>query len=170
MLEGQFSRTALSAAGYRAAHQSVDGASIFADPLAAAVLGEDLPILLERCGDPAFRPLRVFVALRSRIAEDVAKAAIADGARQVVVLGAGLDTFGCRVAPADGLAVFELDHPATQAEKRRRLAAAGVVAPAHLIFAPCDFERQDSARRSRGRRFRRRAPARRSSGSASRLI
>lgn len=142
MLEGQFSRTALSAAGYRAAHQTADGASIFADPLAGAVLGEDLPILLERCGDATIRPLRVFVALRSRIAEDVAKAAIAEGARQVVVLGAGLDTFACRVAAADGLAVYEVDHPATQAEKRRRLAAAGVVAPPHLKFAPCDFERQ----------------------------
>ena len=142
MLEGQFSRTALSAAGYRAAHQIVDGASVFADPLATAVLGEDLPILLERCGDPVMRPLRMFVAFRSRIAEEVAKKAIADGARQVVVLGAGLDTFGCRVAPVDGLAVFEVDHPSTQAEKRRRLEAAGVSAPAHLHFAPCDFERQ----------------------------
>src|SRR5579863_1487066 len=142
MLEGQFSRTALSAAGYRAAHQLVDGGRIFADPLATAVLGEDLPILAERCGDPVMRPLRMFVALRSRIAEDVARKAIAEGARQVVVLGAGLDTFGCRVAPVDGLAVFEVDHPSTQAEKRRRLAAAGVAAPAHLRFAPCDFERQ----------------------------
>jgi methyltransferase (TIGR00027 family) len=145
MLEGQFSRTALSAAGFRAAHQIVDGASVFADPFATAVLGEDLPALLERCGDPVMRPLRVFVALRSRVAEDVAKKAIADGARQVVVLGAGLDTFGCRVAPVEGLAVFEVDHPSTQAEKRRRLAIAGVAAPAHLHFAPCDFERQGLA-------------------------
>ncbi len=142
MIEGQFSRTALSAAGFRAAHQIFDGASVFADPLAAAVLGEDLPGLMAHSGDPVLRPLRIFVALRSRIAEDVAKKAIAEGARQVVVLGAGLDTFGCRVPPLDGLAVYEVDHPATQAEKRRRLQAAGVVAPSHLRFAPCDFERQ----------------------------
>lgn len=145
MIEGQFSRTALSAAGYRAAHQVVDGASIFADPLASAVLGDDLPALIERSGDPALKPLRVFVALRSRIAEGVAREAIGEGARQVVVLGAGLDTFACRIAPADGLAVYEVDHPATQAEKRRRLAGAGVAPPAHLRFAPCDFERQGLA-------------------------
>ena len=36
--------------------------------------------------------------------------------------------------------VFEVDHPATQAEKRRRLAAAGIAPPAHLTFTPCDFE------------------------------
>ena len=142
MIEGQFSRTALSAAGYRAAHQVFDGASVFVDPLAAAVLGEDLPALLERSGDPVLKPLRVFVALRSRIAEDVARTAIGEGARQVVVLGAGLDTFACRLAPVAGLTVYEVDHPATQAEKRRRLAAASVVLPAHLRFAPCDFERQ----------------------------
>ncbi|HXT05556.1 MAG TPA: SAM-dependent methyltransferase [Roseiarcus sp.] len=145
MIEGQFSRTALSAAGYRAAHQIADGASIFVDPLAGAVLGDDLPALMEHSGDPALKPLRAFVALRSRIAEGVACKAIAEGARQIVVLGAGLDTFACRVAPIEGLAVYEVDHPATQAEKRRRLAHAGVVAPAHLRFAPCDFERQGLA-------------------------
>jgi len=145
MMEGQFSRTALSAAGFRAAHQTVDGASIFVDPLAAAVLGEDLPALLERSGDPVLKPLRVFVALRSRIAEGVARKAIGEGARQVVVLGAGLDTFACRIAPVDGLAVYEVDHPATQAEKRRRLAAAAIVTPPHLRFASCDFERQGLA-------------------------
>jgi methyltransferase (TIGR00027 family) len=137
VLEGQFSRTALAAAGFRAAHQFVDGASVFADPLAAVVLGDDLPALMAHCADPVLKPLRLFVALRSRIAEDVAHRAIAEGALQVVVLGAGLDTFACRVAPLRGLRVFEVDHPATQAEKRRRLAA-----PPHLVFAPCDFERQ----------------------------
>jgi methyltransferase (TIGR00027 family) len=87
------------------------------------------------------RPLRLFIALRSRIAEDVARKAIARGARQVAALGAGLDTFACRVPPLAGLVAFEVDHPATQAEKRRRLAAAGIEAPA-LRFCPCDFERE----------------------------
>lgn len=145
MHEGQFSRTALSAAGFRAAHQIVDGGKVFRDPLAAYILGDDLQALLERGGDPALRPLRLFVALRSRIAEDVARRAIAEGARQVVVLGAGLDTFACRVAPVDGLKVFEVDHPLTQAEKQRRLVAADVAQPPHLLFAPCDFETQTLA-------------------------
>jgi methyltransferase (TIGR00027 family) len=137
MIEGQFSRTALAAAGLRAAHQIAEGGAVLSDPFAARVLGEDLPALLERNADPALRPLRLFVALRSRIAEDVARRAIATGARQIVVLGAGLDTFACRAPPI--AEVYEVDHPATQAEKRRRLAAAGIEAPA-LRFAPCDFE------------------------------
>jgi methyltransferase (TIGR00027 family) len=40
------------------------------------------------------------------------------------------------------LHVFEVDHPATQAWKRERLALAGIAAPESLTFAPVDFERQ----------------------------
>lgn len=140
MQDGQFSRTALSAAGLRAAHQVADGASVFVDPLAGKILRDDLWVHLEGAIDPELRPLRLFVALRSRLAEDHARKRIGQGARQVVVLGAGLDTFGLRLEPVEGLRVFEVDHADTQAEKRRRLAAADVATPAHLVFAPCDFE------------------------------
>jgi methyltransferase (TIGR00027 family) len=145
MIEGQFSRTALSAAGLRAAHQIADSASVFVDPLSTKILRDDLHIHLERAADPALRPLRLFVALRSRLAEDNAKRRIGQGVRQVVVLGAGLDTFAARLEPSEGLRVFEVDHPATQGEKRRRLSAAGIPTPAHLVFAPCDFERENLA-------------------------
>src|SRR5271154_2732614 len=152
MLSGQFSRTALGAAGHRAAHQVLEGGRIFADPLALPILGEDPQAMLaEAREDPARRGLRLFVAARSRIAEEAARRAIEEGARQIVVLGAGLDTFAYRLEASPGLRVFEVDHPATQAEKRRRLAAADIAAPAHLTFAPCDFERAelgDSLRRA----------------------
>ena len=144
MLSGQFSRTALGAAGHRAAHQIFEGGRIFADPLALPILGEDAQaILAEAKENPARRGLRFFIAARSRIAEEAARQAIEEGARQIVVLGAGLDTFAYRLEGKDGLRVFEVDHPATQAEKRRRLAAAGIAPPAHLTFAPCDFERAE---------------------------
>ena len=144
MLSGQFSRTALGAAGHRAAHQVLEGGRIFADPLALPILGEDAePMLAAAREDPARRLLRVFIAVRSRFAEEAARRAIGEGARQIVVLGAGLDTFAYRLETSPGLRVFEVDHPATQAEKRRRLAAAGITAPAHLTFAPCDFERAE---------------------------
>ena len=43
--------------------------------------------------------------------------------------------------------VFEVDHPATQAWKRRRLARGSVIAvPPSLTFAPVDFEREDLPR------------------------
>ncbi len=142
MQEGQFSRTALGAAGHRAAHQVLDGGRIFADPLALRILGDDAePAIAEAKANPGEAGLRQFVAARSRFAEDAATRAIAAGVRQIVVLGAGLDTFAYRVEPAEGLRVYEVDHPATQAEKRRRLAAAAIAAPERVVYAPCDFER-----------------------------
>ncbi len=146
MREGQFSRTALGAAGRRAAHQVVDGGRLFADPLALRILGKDADAAVaEARANPALRGLRFYVALRSRFAEDAARRAIARGARQIVVLGAGLDTFAYRVEPVEGLRVTEVDHPATQAEKRRRLAAAGIAAPSHVVYAGCDFEAESLA-------------------------
>lgn len=87
------------------------------------------------------RAMRAFLAARSRFAEDELAVAVARGVRQVVVLGAGLDTFAYR-NPHRGLAVFEVDHPATQAWKRERLDAQAIGVPRGVRFAPVDFERE----------------------------
>jgi methyltransferase (TIGR00027 family) len=143
MQHGQFSRTALGAAGHRAAHQVLEGGRIFADPLALRILGQDGEAAIAEADDtPGRRGLRLFIAMRSRFAEDAARQAIGGGTRQVVVLGAGLDTFAYRLEASEGLSVFEVDHPATQAEKRRRLAAADIAPGPHVVYAACDFERQ----------------------------
>jgi methyltransferase (TIGR00027 family) len=147
MEPGQPSRTALAAANYRAAHQLLEGGRIFTDPLAMPILGVTASELLR--GDteaPATRGMRLFIAARSRFAEDSLAAAVARGVRQYVVPGAGLDTFAYRNPfAAMGLRVFEVDYPATQAWKQRRLAEAGLAPPASLTFAPVDFERQTLA-------------------------
>lgn len=142
MREREPSRTALAAAGYRAAHQVVDGAAVFVDPFAEAILGAEAKgIIAALSADPRQAPTRLFMAMRSRFAEDAVAVAAARGARQVVVLGAGLDTFALRNPHAAlGLRVFEADHPETQAWKLSRLAAAGLAIPASLTFAPVDFE------------------------------
>ena len=65
------------------------------------------------------------------------------GVNQYVILGAGLDTFAYRRAGLSlNIRVFEVDHPATQSWKQRRLADRGVPIPDRLVFAPVDFERQ----------------------------
>ena len=140
MQTGQFSRTAIVTAAMRAAHQIEDGANILVDPLAGRALVEEDEEALRRAADPAWRPLRLFVALRSRIAEDVAREAVQNGARQIVVLGAGFDTFSHRAPDVPGLKIFEVDHPATQREKRRRFALNRLDAPARLTYAVCDFD------------------------------
>jgi methyltransferase (TIGR00027 family) len=143
MQTGQPSRTALSAAAHRAAHQVAEGGRIFADPLALRILGPDADaIVAQMAANPARRGMRLFIAARTRFAEDALAAAVARGVRQLVVLGAGLDTFAYRNPfEAEGLKVFEVDYPATQAWKRRRLADAGLTPPASLTYTPVDFER-----------------------------
>jgi methyltransferase (TIGR00027 family) len=133
----------VAAAFYRAAHQVLEGGRIFADPLAVAILGADAATLgSDREQQPARRRMRIFVALRTRFAEDALAAAVARGTRQLVVLGAGLDTYAYRGAERERLRIFEVDHPSTQAWKRQRLAEAGIPVPPRLTFAPVDFERE----------------------------
>jgi methyltransferase (TIGR00027 family) len=79
--------------------------------------------------------------VRSRFAEDALASAFGRGTRQLVVLGAGLDTSAYRTT-LEGLRVFEVDHPATQAWKRQRLTEAAIPIPSSLTFAPVDFERE----------------------------
>jgi methyltransferase (TIGR00027 family) len=87
--------------------------------------------------------MRAFVAARSRYAEDQLARAIAAGTAQYVILGAGLDTFAYRHSYSKReLKVFEVDHPDTQAWKRRRLADAAIPVPSDVCFVPIDFERQ----------------------------
>ena len=86
--------------------------------------------------------MRIFIAVRTRFAEDALAAAVQDGVRQLVVLGAGLDTFAYRSPFGDRLRIFEVDHPATQAWKRELLAAAGIPLPSWLGFVPVNFETQ----------------------------
>jgi len=137
METGQPSRTAFSAARYRAAHQLIEGGEIFTDPLAVRILG--VPPDAEEA--PGRRAMRLFIAARTRFAEDALAAAVAHGTRQLVVLGAGLDTFAYR-NPWPQLRVFEVDHPDTQAWKRHRLADAAIEVPENLEYVPVDFERQ----------------------------
>ena len=144
---GEPSSTARGAALYRAIHQTLEGGFIFSDPFAIRILDDETRAGLdESAADPSNRPMRLFIAARSRFSEEALAACVARGTRQVVVLGAGLDTFALRNPHAGfGVRVFEVDYPATQGWKRERLKQAGLAIPASLTFAPVDFERQSLA-------------------------
>jgi methyltransferase (TIGR00027 family) len=144
---GEPSKTARGAAAYRAIHQTLEEGSIFRDPMASKILDDETLANLDQiAADPSQRSMRLFIAARSRFSEDTLSASVARGVRQIVVLGAGLDTFSLRNPHAgDGVRVFEVDYPATQAWKRERLKQAGLAIPASLTFAPVDFERQSLA-------------------------
>jgi methyltransferase (TIGR00027 family) len=85
-------------------------------------------------GSPA---LRAHVAARTHFIDDQVVAAIAAGVVQVVVLGAGYDDRALRFH-SPGVRFLELDHPATQVDKRRRVRAIAADTT-DLTFAPVDF-------------------------------
>lgn len=146
MQTGEPSRTAFAAAAHRAAHQILENGRIFTDPLALRILGQDAETVAREANEHASRrKMRLFIAVRTRFAEDALAAALERGIRQVVVLGAGLDTYAYRKAVPNGVRIFEVDHPATQAWKRQRLSDAGIEIPQSLTFAPVDFEHQTLA-------------------------
>jgi methyltransferase (TIGR00027 family) len=155
------SRTALMIARQRAAHQLLDHGSILNDPFAVKILHEDEQAALQFANE---RPLasigRLFTAARSRIAEDALSKAVKRGLRQIVILGAGLDTFALRNPhPARQIRIYELDHPATQASKVQRLAEAQIALPPRLILVPVDFERDDVGEKLVAAGFQQNSPA-----------
>jgi len=133
-------RVAFATAISQACHQVADDPRIFDDPLAARVVGmSDVTLSGLATPEPVHRRGRLYLAARSRFADDSIAEAVAAGTRQVVVLGAGLDTFGSR-NPWPEVRVFEVDHAGAQAWKRQRLADAGIAAPASLRYVPTDFD------------------------------
>jgi methyltransferase (TIGR00027 family) len=155
------SRTALIPARHRAAHRVLEHGSILNDPFAMKILGEDEKGVLQFAnGHPLVSIGRLFTVARSRIAEDALSRAVERGIRQIVIMGAGLDTFALR-SPygARQIRIYEVDHPATQAWKRQRLAEAQLALPPCVIFAPVDFERDDLGEKLASAGLQQNAPA-----------
>lgn len=81
------------------------------------------------------------MALRTTAIDTVVCEAVTAGARQLVVLGAGYDGRAWRMSELTGVRVFEVDRPATQAEKRARVAELPPPVGA-VTFVPIDFEHE----------------------------
>jgi methyltransferase (TIGR00027 family) len=141
------SRTAVLTAAARALHRAEPPPWVLDDDLGLRLAGEEGRALAERLRaelpGPALQSFCRWMCVRARVPEDVVERASAEGVRQYAILGAGLDSFAYRRPDLVGrVRVFEVDHPATQAWKRRRLAELAIPCPANLAFAPVDFERQ----------------------------
>lgn len=145
------SRTALGAAALRWLHQTIDGEpKILADPMSGLLLGEGvLRAVAAHLGDPhspEVLALRSHVVLRSRYCEDRLTSAVGQGVSQLIVLGAGLDTFAYRQPEwARKLRIYEVDQPASQSEKRRLLSHARIAIPDNVEFVAIDFEQTSLA-------------------------
>lgn len=150
MRERRPSQTASLVALFRAlANDGLTTIPGFRDPPVAELLSPGWRLLyrrmsarLTRSPERAARAIVRFDVLAERVAMlDVELTeAIEAGAKQVVILGAGLDTRAYRMRVLRDCAVFEVDHPATQAFKRRKAASLPRTARS-LAYVPVDFER-----------------------------
>jgi methyltransferase (TIGR00027 family) len=81
------------------------------------------------------------IALRTAAIDTAVRDAIAAGATQLVILGAGYDGRAWRMPELSGVKVFEVDHPATQGDKRTHLDKLPL-AKGTITFVALDFERE----------------------------
>jgi methyltransferase (TIGR00027 family) len=135
--------TAVRTALWRALHLQVDAAPhIIEDDTGLRLVDPDPGWQKRPDMDPEFtKRLRASMVARARFIEDMVTGESRRGVRQYVILGAGLDTFAQRRPEiASGFQVFEIDQPATQAWKRRRLVDLGFGVPEWLHFVSVDFE------------------------------
>lgn len=115
---------------------------LFVDPWADAIAGPD-GHEIARLLDARFPPMELWLGLRVAYLDRLVGLAVDTlSVRQVVILGAGYDTRAARL-PRAGVRFFELDHPATQAAKRERLAKLAGYPIDAATYVTCNFERED---------------------------
>ena len=143
------SKTAELAAAIRALHLRRASPPLYTDPLAESMLGPlwrrivpsqvltwlVVDILLRR-----LVPIVPAVVVRARYGEDHAEISVGQGVDQYVIIGAGYETFAMRRDDLMArLTVYELDQPATQEAKRRRMREAGIPEPERVRYVAADL-------------------------------
>ena len=160
---GRPSATALEMTAYRALGAKHPDPSIRnADRLAERFLGVDERRLLKEAGSDILLAalamdtesawatlgnrgaLARAVHVRTRHIDEVVEDSLNAGISQIVNLGAGLDSRAYRIDAAYGR-VFELDLPATQEYKKKRVREILGSLPGHVTYAPIDFAKQELA-------------------------
>lgn len=124
-----------------------ESARLVDDPFGARcagpALGRAAELAVWRPGDPvraamaAALPFVLYMQVRTRALDDVVERFARAGGTQVVLLGAGFDARATRFRE---LRFFEIDHPATQAKKRRLLGDDGIRASAGATYVSWNFE------------------------------
>jgi methyltransferase (TIGR00027 family) len=119
---------------------------LFSDPWADAIAGAEGHDIAKRL-DGRFPPMETWLALRVAYLDRLVGFAVDRlNVRQVVILGAGYDTRAARL-PRAGVRFFEVDHPATQAAKRDKLATLAGYPVEAATYVSCNFEREDPIER-----------------------
>lgn len=99
--------------------------------------------LVARFIDYRWPGVRTALIARTRLIDDMIGSALDRSVEQFVILGAGFDTRAYRLPRLSRMTVFEVDHPDTQAAKRKALETVLPALPAHVRFVPTDFKDRD---------------------------
>jgi methyltransferase (TIGR00027 family) len=145
------SRTAVLVCQGRAVADGRAAVGRFADPVAVRLLRDDERRAVERARAPELpsdvRERLIVEMLRATAQGMVARTVAIDdaitgaGHRQVVILGAGLDTRPWRLGALREAVTFAVDHPASQADARER--GEGLAPIGRLEFVPVDLSADD---------------------------
>ena len=128
---GQVSVTAQRVAAHRLTFDRIPAR--YGDPAADDTLARDVAAAAE----VAPGPMREYLRARTRFFDGVVISALGRGFAQIVTGAAGYDGRSLRYA-RPGLIWFEVDHPATQHDKRARLDRLGIPS-GHIRFVEADF-------------------------------
>ncbi len=131
MKDGTASRTARSVAARRLTYERLP--ADYGDPEADLALSRDVAAGLE----PSPGRMHEYLGARTAFFDRIVVKAVNNGMPQIVVGAAGYDGRSLRYAKP-GVRWFEVDHPATQADKLGRLGRLGIDA-SHVRFVAADF-------------------------------
>jgi methyltransferase (TIGR00027 family) len=152
MARDTVSRTALGTAICRLIEQyQPEETRLFSDPIAGELVGAPIRLLMRFPGMRSLTMKRTDAVAagiygaqicRTRYIDDAVQAALSRGIRQLVILGAGLDTRPYRLPGMESVKVFEVDLPSVQNQKKKRIRKYLGRLPDHVTFIPIDFDTQ----------------------------
>jgi len=145
MRNKQASSTAIATAAVRAIESEKPSQTrICYDPLARELttsLAYYLIKLFYNYGERRTKGALTFIVCRQRFIDDYLEKCLQDSISQIVILGAGLDSRAYRDELSNAK-VFEVDHPATQSNKTKRVTKIFGKLPDRITYVPIDFDRE----------------------------
>lgn len=152
MAKQTVSRTALGVAICRLIEQcQLEKTRLFYDPVAKELVGGPIRFLMQFANmrnfsvkqtDAVAKGIYGVQICRTCYIDDVVQAAISQGIKQLVILGAGYDTRPYRLPEMENVKVFEVDLPTVQDDKKKKLQKYLGRLPDYVSFIPIDFDTQ----------------------------
>jgi methyltransferase (TIGR00027 family) len=128
-----------------------DETRLFDDPVVKDLVGAPLRVMMQFASMRNFTIKRtdaigngIYGAqiCRTRFIDDVVQTALSEGIGQLVILGAGFDTRPYRLPGMERVRVFEVDLPAVQNDKKKKIQEHFGRLPENVTFIPIDFDTQ----------------------------